>query len=477
MRATASLTVCIALALACASPWPELPFAKPLWEQPPPPPKDDDVVPAEHVHRAELPNGVRVLLLEDHRMPAFSLGVVVARGAGVETLAEAGVADYTAELMERGAGARTALELAGVVDALGASLDVSADWDSIGVQVAGLAEDLAALEGVLADVVLRPRFDRDEAERVRAEKLAALRQAADDPTTLLSWSFSKTLYPGHRYGLPEGGTPDTVGRFGAKDARAFHRRVFVPGAAIVYASGDFEPAALLQRIRATYGAWQGPPPVDVGPPPPDPERRRVVIVDRPDLGQAQIGIGHGGIARTDPRRLPVQLLNSALGGGGFSSRLMNRIRAEAGLTYGVSSQFVQRHRQGPFAVFTFTRVPKTGEVVKLVLDELERVKRAPPSKEELARVQSQRAGQFALALETSSDVAAALVELDVYGLPRDTLDTYRGRVRAVTPAEVSAVARELIHAERASIVAVGPAELLRPQLEPFGPVEVSKPAF
>lgn len=474
-RAAASLAVLVALALGCASAWPGLPFAKPLWEQPPPLPQDGDVVRDDLIHRAELPNGVRVLLLEDHRMPAFSLGVVVARGAGVEALNEAGIADYTAELMERGAGSRTALELAGVVDALGASLAVSADWDSMVVQVGGLAEDLGTLEGVLADVVLRPRFDRDEAERVRAEKLAALRQAADDPTTLLSWSFSKTLYPGHRYGLPESGTPGTVGRLSAKDARAFHRRLFVPGAAIVYASGDFEPAALLERIRATFGAWQGPPPVDVGAPPPEPERRRVVIVDRPDLGQSQIGVGHGGIERTDPRRLPVQLLNSALGGGGFSSRLMDRIRAEAGLTYGVSSQFVQRHRPGPFAVFTFTRVPKTGEVVSLILDELERVRREPPSQEELARVQSQRAGQFALALETSSDVAAALVELDVYGLPRDSLDTYRRRVRAVTPDEVSAVARELIHPERVSIVAVGPAELLRPQLEPFGPVEISKP--
>jgi zinc protease len=474
-RALAPLVVLVVLALACAGSWPGLGLGKPAWEQPPPPPRDEKVVQDGLLHREELPNGVRVLLLEDHRMPAFSLGVVVTRGAGVEAPEEAGLASYTAELMERGAGARTALELAGVVDALGASLAAVAGWDSLTVQVSGLSEDLAVLESVLADVVLRPRFDADEAERVRAEHLAALRQAADDPTTLLSWAFARTLYAGHRYGLPDEGTPETVQRLRAKDARAFHRRLFVPGAAIVFASGDFEPAALLERIRATYGAWQGPPPVDVGPPPPEPQRRRVVIVDRPDLGQAQIGVGHGGIARMDERRLPVQLLNSALGGGGFSSRLMSRIRAEAGLTYGVSSQFVQRHRAGPFAVFTFTRVPKTGEVVTLILDELERVRREPPSPEEVARVQSQRAGQFALALETSADVAAALVDLDVYGLPRDSLDTYRGRVRAVTVEEVAAVGQALIDPARASIVAVGPAEQLRPQLEPFGPVEVERP--
>ena len=460
----------VPLALACANPW-----AKPAWELPPPPPHDAKVVQDGRLHREELANGVRVLVLEDRRLPAFSLGVVIARGAGVESLAEAGVASYTAELMERGAGARTALELAGVVDALGASLAVDATWDSMSAQVAGLSEDRDALFDVLADVVLRPRFDRDEAERVRSESLASLRQAADDPTTLLSWNFARTLYAGHRYGLPESGTPETMAGLGADAARAFHRRVFVPGTAIVFASGDVEPEALLARIRATYGAWQGPPPPDVGAPPPVPAQRHVVVVDRPDLGQAQIGVGHGGIARSDPRRLPVQLLNSALGGGGFSSRLMARIRAEEGLTYSVSSQFVQRHRAGPFAVFTFTRVPKVGEVVTGILEELERVRREPPSAEELARVQSQRAGQFALALETSAEVAAALVDLDVYELPRDTLDTYRGRVRAVTVDETSAVARELIDPARASIVVVGPAEALRAQLEPFGAVEVVQP--
>jgi zinc protease len=469
-RALAALA--LASAFACAGGWP---FARPAWEQPPPPPNDTRVVPDGRLHREDLANGVRVLVLEDRRLPAFNLGVVIPRGAGLEAEAEAGVAAFTAELMERGAGARTALELAGVVDALGARLAVDASWDAMQASVSGLAEDQDVLFDVLADVVLRPRFDADEAERVRAERLASLEQAADDPGTLLGWSFAKTLYAGHRYGLPEAGTPETVARLDAAAARAFHRRVFVPGAAIVFASGDVDPQALLARVRATYGAWQGGAPPDVGPPPPAPAGRRIVVVDRPDLGQAQIGVGHGGVARDDPRRMEIQLLNSALGGGGFSSRLMARIRAAEGLTYGIYSQFVQRHRAGPFAVFTFTRVPKVGAVVGGILEELERVRREPPSAEELARVQSQRAGQFALAFETSAEVAAALVELDIYGLPRDSLDTYRRRLRAVTVEQTAEVARALIDPARASIVVVGPAEALRAQLEPFGAVEVQAP--
>jgi len=460
----------VPLALACA--WPG---SKPAWELPPPPPRDAPVVQEGRLHRETLANGVRVLVLEDRRLPAFTLGVIAARGAGIEAPGEAGVASFTAELMERGAGARKALQLAAVVDALGATLQATSDWDSMKARVSGLSQDQDVLFDVLADVVLRPRFDADEAKRVRSELIAALRQAADDPATLLGWHLARTLYAEHRYALPEGGTPETLARLDPAAARAFHRRVFTPGDTIVFASGDVDPEPLLARIRATYGAWQGPPPPDLGAPPPVPVSRRIVVVDRPDLGQAQIGVGHGGIARTDPRRLEAQLLNSALGSGGFSSRLMARIRTEAGLTYGISSEFVLRHRPGPFVVFTFTRVPKVGEVVGGILEELERLRSEPPSADELARVQSQRAGQFALALETSAEVAAALVDLEVYDLPPDSLDTYRRRVRAVTPAETAAVAEELIHPERASITVVGPAATLRPQLEPFGTVEVVRP--
>ena len=254
-----------------------------------------------------------------------------------------------------------------------------------------------------------------------------------------------------------------MARLGASAARAFHRRVFVPGAAIVFASGDVDPEALLARIRATYGAWQGPPPPDVGAPAAGPpQQRRVVVVDRPDLGQAQIGVGHGGIARSDPRRLAVQLLNTALGGGGFSSRLMARIRARGRASpTGSARSSCSAIARGRSRSSPSRACPKVGEVLTGILEELERVRREPPSADELARVQSQRAGQFALALETSAEVVAALVDLEVYGLPPDTLDTYRGRVRAVTVDETSAVARELIDPARASIVVVGPAEQLR----------------
>jgi len=451
--------------------------APPAWELPPPPVREGPVVDPARLHKSRLGSGLELLILEDARLPRVDLSVTLRRGAGSVPPATAGLAGFTAELLERGAGARDALALAEAVDALGASLGAGADWDSTSVSVSGLSRDLDSLLGILADVVLRPRFDAGEAKRVRSELLAALEAARDDPSTLARWNLASLLYPGHVYGAPLEGTPESVAGLDAAAARAFHARVFTASNAIFSASGDVDPAELERRVQALFGAWPAgdPPPEDPAPPSPAPTERRVRVVDVPDRGQAWIVLGHDGLARTDPERTAALLMNGVLGGGAFLSRLMTRVRAEEGLTYSVSSNFALRRRPGPFVVSTFTRVPEARRVVDLLLVELERMQSDPPGPEEFRRVQTLEAGRFALALETSAAVADSLVELSVAGLPEDSLDTYRSRIRALEPEDMAEAAGRWLHPERAAIVVVGPAETLAPQLEGLGPVEIVKP--
>ncbi len=445
------------------------------WELPPAPAEDRAVVDPARLHRSRLANGLEIVVLVDRRLPRFDLGLMTRRGAAVVPLAQAGLASFTAELMERGAGDRTALELAAVVDGLGGSLSVGVGWDSATATIGGLSRDFDTLFSVLGDVVLRPRFDADEVERVRGEQLAGLEKAREDPATLASWAFARLLYEGHIYGLPAEGTPETVPTLDADAARAWYRRVFVPANAIFFAVGDVDPEAIRARVEATYGGWAVGEIPEAGPPPPSPATRRVVVVDRPDLNQVQVLIGHPGITRTEPRRIPIQVMNTILGSAGFSSRLMAKIRGEEGLTYGIWSQFAGRRKVGPFVVSSFTRVPEVGRLVELSLAELVRIRDEPPSAEELAAAKSLLAGRFALGLETSTAVISGLVDLDVHGLPADSLDTYRGRIRAVEQSEVAAVARDFVRPDEAVIVAVGPASAIVPQLEPFGQVSVVQP--
>lgn len=429
------------------------------------------------LHRARLPNGLSVLVLEDPKLPRVGIGLSVRRGAALERPDQAGLASYTAEVMRRGAADRDALALAEAVDSLGASLVADADWDATTVEVSGLSRDLDALFEVLADVVLRPRFDADEAERARRNRLASLERRKDDPATLASWQLARAMYGEHRFGTPVLGTSESVAGLDASAARAWHARVFVPGNAIFFASGDLDARDVLRRVRAAFGDWpEGPVPAEgAAPPQAAPAERRVVIVDRPDLGQAQIRLGHEGLSRTDPERIASRLMNHALGGGGFGSRLMQGLRENTGLAYFAYSAFDTRRQPGPFFIGTATRAEEAGRAVQIALEEMEATREQGLDEAELARARSYTTGSFALGLETSAAVVGALVDLDVYGLPEDSLDTFRARVRAVPPEAVTRAARHRLHPERAAIVAVGPAEVLRTQLERFGPVEVVEP--
>jgi len=151
------------------------------------------------------------------------------------------------------------------------------------------------------------------------------------------------------------------------------------------------------------------------------------------------------------------------------------VREREGLAYGIGSGFQLRRGAGPFVVGTATRVPEARRAIDLILGELEGIRENPPSEDELAHARTDSAGSFALGLETSSAMLGSLVDLAVYGLPLDGLDTFRSRVAAVTTADVAEQARERIHPERLAIVVVGPAEVLAPALEGLGPVEVVRP--
>lgn len=450
---------------------------RPAWEGSPPAMREGPILQPGALSRSALGNGLRIIVLEDHRLPYSVLRLDLRRGEASVEASSAGLASFTAELMKRGAGERDAIEFSEAVDEIGAAFGTGAGWDSMSVQISGLSRDLERQLEILADVALRPRLEEAEAERLRKKTLAALVRSRDDPQTQQVWQTARTLYGEHRFGLPRSGTPETVVTFDAAAARALQRRFFVPNNAVLSASGDVDTEAFLERIRDLFGDWQRAEVLEPGAPPPSPtpSERRIVIVDRPDLVQARIAIAHEGISRTDPDRIAAALLNGVVGGGGFSSRLMTVVRSEAGLTYSIGSGFSMRREPGPFGVSTFTRVAEARRLIDIVLNELARARSEPPSEEELSRNQTNSIGGFSLGLETSAAVMASLVDLDLYGLPEDSLDTFRRRVREVTVEDTAQLAQELLHPERAAIVVVGPAQVLREQLEGLGPIEVVAP--
>lgn len=451
---------------------------RPAWEESPPPPAENAIVSSDDLRRVTLSNGLKLILLEDDRLPRVALGITLRRGAGSVDPSLAGVAELASELMQRGAGDRDALGLAKIVEDAGASLSISSGWDTTIISLSGLSEDRALFFEILQDVALRPRFDEIEFAKALAEQKAAIVAAQDEPATLIRWHALRTLFEGHRYGLPHSGTAETISRIDVDRARAYWVDRFVPRNTIFWAVGDFRAVELIPEVRRVFGHLPDVPVISNTPPTPtrSPRERRIVVVDKPDLAQARVIVAHEGIARTEPTRIAVDVMNDVLGGSGFSSRLMTKIRSDRGLTYGVGSGFALRSQPGPFSVSTFTRVPKVREVVDLVLEEMEAIRAERPiGEDELAKNISYNVGRFGLSLETSDAVLSSLVNLEVYGLPANSLDTYRSRVRAVTLDDVVRAAELRLHPDRAAIVVLGPAEALVPELEDLGKVEVRQP--
>jgi zinc protease len=325
---------------------------------------------------------------------------------------------------------------------------------------------------------MRPRFDVGEFDKAVSEQQAALVAAHDDPATLVGWHAARALYEGHRYGLPINGNPESLARIDVDAARAYWVSRFVPRNTIFWAVGDLSASELIEEVEQRFGTMPDAP-IPAGTPPPPartPEERRIIVVDKPDLGQARIVVAHDGISRTEPTRISIDLMNDVLGGSGFSSRLMQSVRSDAGLTYGVGSGFSLRRQPGPFSIVTFTRVAEVRTVVDLVLMEMNAIRSDRPVDEaELRKFISYNVGRFGLSLETPRAVLGGLIDLDVFGLPEDSLDTYRARVRAVSLADVADAARTRLDPDRAAIVVLGPAADIVPQLEALGPVEVREP--
>ena len=303
-----------------------------------------------------------MLVLEDHSLPRLALGVITRRGAGSEALEQAGVASLTLDVMKRGAGTRDALALARAVEEMGASLSASAGWDSASVGVAGLSEDSARLFDVLADVVRRPRFDAGRSRAGARRAAGGLRAGEGRAAGARRQAAGARAL--RRPSLRSVGRRRARERREARRARTCARSMrgsSRPISRSSTSSATSTAAAALEQVRAHFGAWPAGAGLERGTPAPDPTpaSRRVVIVDRPDLAQAMLAIGHEGISRRDPerdrgrldehrsrrRRVPVAADDARARGRG--ARLLDRVRLRVALVPGsVPGEHVDARRRG-----------------------------------------------------------------------------------------------------------------------------------
>lgn len=421
-----------------------------------------------------LANGLGVWLVPLPDRELVSIHLLTDAGAASEDEAEAGVAALTAQLLVTGTQRLDAAAFAETTEMLGIEVGSESSWDSARAGFTALGRHLDAGLALLAEMIRTPRLDPREFDRLKAERLNDILQARADAGRLADESFLREVFAeGVPYGRLSAGTPESVGTLSVEDARAFHATRYAPNVADVVIAGAIDPDETLAAVERHLGDWEGTGPGHRAVEPTQRGGRRVVLVDRPGSVQSELRVGHLGIDRADERYFPAMVM-AALLGGVFGSRLNLRLREELGYTYGARAAFDPRRAPGPFTATAAVQTEVTVDAIRELLGQLERIREAAPTEDELAEVRDFLIGVFPLRFETTSGIAGAIEPLAVYGLPADWWHTYRGHLEAVGTAEVHAVARELIRPAEALILLAGDASKLRADLEAadLGPVQV-----
>jgi zinc protease len=455
---------------------PALAAAQPPADRSQPPPLGPQarlMLPA--VDKRELANGLAVWLVESSEVPLVQINLVIHSGSGDDPAGEFGLASLTAAMLDEGAGARSALEIADEMEFLGAELSTASSFDASVVRLNVPARALELALPIMADVVFRPTFPADELERLRQERLTGLLQARDDAAAVATPAFARVVFGNeHRYGTSAIGTTATLTAFTVAQLQAFHAAMYRPSNATLIVVGDIAAGGGLPSIERAFAAWMARDQTRrrTLPPAPQADDVEVVIVDMPGAEQSQIRIGSVGVARSTPDYFALQVLNTVLGGS-FTSRLNQNLREEHGYAYGASSRFDMRLTPGPFTAAAGVQTDKTAESLTEFFNELTAI-REPIGDDELAKAKNYLALGFPGNFETIGDLAARLEELAVYGLPDQYFNDYTAKIGAVTAADVRRAAEARIPLDTLAVVIAGDLERIGPAVRALelGPVRV-----
>src|SRR5262249_17039906 len=337
--------------------------------------------------RTVLDNGATLLVAERPGIPMVVMNLVFRTGAAADPDGKAGLANLTASLLTRGSKRHTTQSLAEALDFLGASLKVDADYEITTISLTTLPKNLEPAFALVAEVVPPPTFPPAELERTRKEIEGGLQSREEDPGWVAQKAFLAKLYPRQPYGRLVEGQPATLATLTRADVSKFHRTYYRPNNAIIALAGEISPEQAADLLRRHFAGWQAADVPGLAWPDSRQPPAEQVTLDK-KVSQANVILGHVGIARSNPDFYAVQLMNYILGGGGFGSRLMDKIREELALVYNVSSSFSARRHPGPFMVALQTKNATATQALDESLKVINRFIEQGPTEAELAAAKS-----------------------------------------------------------------------------------------
>jgi len=440
------------------------------WEKIPVP-KLHDFRPQEP-ERIELKNGIVIFLQEDHELPFVSGSVLIPGGSRDESAAKAGLVGlYEQAWRTSGTAKMNGDALDDLLEAKAAHIETAGDDDSTAVSWDSLKGDADQVFALAMDLLLHPKWSQEKLELAQQQEATGIVRRNDDEGAIAERESAKLVYGANG---PYTRQPElkTIGAVTVADLKAWHERT-IGGKLIVTVSGDFDPAAMEAKLRA---AFEGLPAVKTAPVRHDVfsgAAPGVYFIDKEDVNQSDVAIVGMGIDRHNPDVPAVAVMNQILGGG-FASRLFQKVRTKLGLAYEVEGgiSFAYDH-PGPFSAVVLTQSATTVDATKATLEEIAGVNERPFTEEEVARAKDNLLNSFLFRYDTKDKVLAERERLEFYGYPADYLETYQEALKKVTASDVAAAAKKYIHPEKLAILVVGNAPEIKPGLEKLnlGPVK------
>jgi zinc protease len=408
--------------------------------------------------REALPNGLVLVVRENHANPTIALQGLVKAGAIFDPRGRSGLATFTASMLDQGTTTRTAFEQAEAVENLGASLRFEGGLETASISATLLSGDLEPVLSALADALRNPVFPPEPIEQVRGELLNEFRIAENSTSSVAARRANELLYPDdHPYHYPAAGTESALRAITRDDLVSFHARHYGPDRTIVVMVGDVTPTRAMELVEAALGSWSRVPDAppfrvrDV----PRPTEPRNLLVPRPGKSQTDVVYALPGLARTDPAFQPAMMMNYVLGGGSLSSRLMDSLRDRQGLVYGVYSGMVAGIGAGPIQIRAGTNPANAARAITAIAAEVAKLHDEGPTETEMEEAKGYLTGVFPVRLETNAGVAGQLLMAELYGLGLDYIERYPSIIQGITRAEAHDAARKYLSTEAYALVTAG----------------------
>lgn len=405
------------------------------------------------VKRKVLPNGLTVLHVERHNLPIVMVTMLIKASPLDESPDKAGLANLTAELLTEGTKKRRSADISEEIEFIGASLDASADSDYTSVALSVLKKDIEKGFELFSDILLNPVFTDEEVLREKELIKGGLKQSEEDPSFVAAKAFKKAVFGDLPYGRLVRGSIETIDNIKREDIVKFYSDYCKPNNSVISVVGDItenELNGLLNRFLSEWKSFEIPKKI---PAHIIKKVKKTILIEK-DITQANIILGHDGIRREDPDYYAASVMNYILGGGGFTSRLMQTVRDEMGLAYDIRSSFIPNKYGGMFEVSAQTKNESANTVISEIIGQVKKISSEPVSDKELEDAKAYLTGSFPRRLDTNKKITNFLLAMEFFGLGLDYIEKYPQYINSISKDDILKVAKKYLDPEKYVLVVV-----------------------